>query len=500
MPKRVAIVDIGSNSARVVIYQRTSRFGFHLIAQQRASVRVSEGSFENGGELQEEAIDRAILSLKHFKNIIDEYKARKIIVVATASVRNAPNRYEFISRVKSETGLKIKVIDGNKEALYGAIAVKNLLPISDKSISIDIGGGSTDIALIKSRRVVDTISLNIGTITLKELFFDKGLSLESAQEFIKEELNRIPQEFLVNEAVAIGGVLRAFAKSIMDISSYSYKKIHSFRYNIDDYKEHIEAILKAKSNKELKALKIKESRFDTIRGGVLIFKELLSKLNIDRVVTSGVGVREGIFLNDMLRGVGGVFPKELNPSIVSIRDRLDILGIPTKSKERMVKELYSLLKDDIGDSNYLKELLYAVKLSNIGRTLTIYDEHKHTYYIASQELNWQLRHEEMLLIAAILRSKGDKLIYNSIKREHKKLLPSKKVLKWLGFIYTISYMLYEHAPKSQIEFIYSEDTLTIKSSCNLYLFKEEIKSLKLPKGFKLEVLYLDSLTKSKSNS
>ena len=488
MPKRVAIVDIGSNSARVVIYQRTSRFGFHLIAQQKASVRISEGSFSANGLLQEEPMNRAIKALKVFKNIIDEYKARKSLIVATAAVRNAPNRYEFIARVKKETGFKIKVIDGNKEAKFGAIAALNLLPINS-AISVDIGGGSTDMALIENKKVISTISLNIGTITLKELFFDKKLPLKDAINFIEKEFEKIPSEFKSNRVVAIGGTLRAFAKSIMEISNYSYKKIHAFEYNISDYKEHIEAILKAKSNKELKELKVKENRYDTIKEGVLIFSELLKRLNIDMVTTSGVGVREGVFLNDMLRGVGGKFPKELNPSIVSIKDRLDILKIPTKPKEKIAKELHSLLKDEISKTHtYLEELLDALKLSNIGKTLTIYDEHKHTYYIASYELNWQFTHKQMLLIAAILRSKGDKLIYKAIKKEHKKLLPSKKTLKWLGLIYTISNLLYENAPKGKFEFDYKDNTLTIKSDTILYLFREDIKSLELPKNLKIEII------------
>jgi exopolyphosphatase/guanosine-5'-triphosphate,3'-diphosphate pyrophosphatase len=488
MPKRVAIVDIGSNSARVVIYQRTSRFGFHLIAQQKAKVRISEGSFNNGGILQEKAINRAINALKLFKNIIDEYKARKTIIVATAAVRNAPNRYEFISKVKKETNLKIKVIDGKKEAFFGAVAAINLLPIQQNSISIDIGGGSSDIALIKEGKVISTISLPIGTITIKELFFDKNLPIDKAKEFINKELKKIPNDFKAECAIAIGGVLRAFAKSVIETNNYSYKKIHAFNYNIDENLDLIEAILNAKNSSDLEKLYIKENRYDTIKEGVLLFKEILNKLKINNVITSGVGIREGVFLNDMLRGVGGKFPKELNPSIVSIKDRLDILNLETKTKEKIAKMLYNILKDKI-DNCYYNELINAIKLSNIGKSLTIYDEHKHTYYLASQELNWQLTHKQMLLIAAILRSKGDRLFYKSLKKEHKKLLPSKNILKWLGFIYTVSNLLYEHAPKSKFKFEYSNNILTIFSSCNLYLFEEDIKTLKLPKELEIKIIY-----------
>jgi len=490
MPKRVAIIDIGSNSARLVIYQRTSRFGFHLIAQEKAALRISEGSFENGGYLQERAINKAIKTLAAFKEIINDYKARKTLIIATAAVRNAPNRYEFLERVKKETSFKIKVIDGNKEAYYAALAAKNLLPIKeDRSyITIDIGGGSSDIALIKNSAIEQTISLNIGTITIKELFFDKNRSLKEAKAFIEEELNKIPNSFQADYVVAIGGVLRAFAKAVMAYTNYSFNKIHAFEYSLKEQEEFIKAILEAKTAKELESLFIKANRFDTIKEGLLIFKEILKKLQIDSVLTSGVGVREGLFLHDMLRNSKGSFPKELNPSIVSIKDRFDILGLKLGNKLKSAKKLFAIFsKKGYIQKRYEKLLLDAIKISNIGKYLTIYDEHKHAYYIASAELNWQYTHEEMLLIATILRSKGYKLIYKPLKKEHKDILPSKSEIKWLGFIYTLSDILFSYSSKYQYDFAYNNKELTIYTPKELPLFEKEKERLQAPKELTLRV-------------
>ena len=490
MPKRVAVIDIGSNSARVVIFQRTSRYGFHLIAQKKANVRISEGSFSNNAILQKKAIDRTVEALKVFKSIIKDYKARKVLIVATAAVRNAPNRSEFISKVRRELKLNIKVIDGNKEAYFGAIAAKNLLPLQNEDfITVDIGGGSTDIALVKNSKIIDTISIDIGTIKIKELFFDKNLNIEDAKNFIKKEFSKIPQHFKANKVVAIGGVLRALSKSIIDTTNYTFKKIHAFEYNLSDHKEHLNSILNAKNDKALKKLNIKSNRFDTIKEGVLIFKTVLETLNINSIITSGVGIREGVFLHDLLRNSNGTFPKEINPSIVSITDRLDILELSYKKKLQSARKLYNTLKDVMElDEEYLKYLLDAIKISNIGKTLTIYNEHKHAYYIASAELNWQYTHKQMLLIATILRSKGDKLIYKPLKKEHKELLPSKNSIKWLGFIYTLIDILYSYSSSQKYDFEYKDKTLYIISNSNLPLFFDDIKNLILPKEFKIKTL------------
>jgi len=489
MAKRVAVVDIGSNSARVVIFQRTSRYGFHLIAQKKANVRISEGSYSNEGYLQKEAIERTIDALNSFKEIIKDYKARKTLIVATAAVRNAPNRYDFLQQVRKKTDLKIKVIDGTKEAYFGAMAAKNLLPINEQCITIDIGGGSTDIALIKNSKIIDTISIDIGTIKIKELFFDKNLDIKSAQDYIKKEFDKIPKNFKVSHAVAIGGVLRALAKSIMDTTNYTFKKIHAYEYQISTNIEHFDNIIDAPNNQKLNELGIKESRYDTIKEGTLIFKTLIETLNIEHIITSGVGIREGVFLHDMLRNSKGSFPKELNPSIVSITDRLDMLELSYTKKIKATKNLYSILSSEISDKkDYLPLLIDAIKLSNIGKTLTIYNEHKHAYYIASAELNWQYRHEDMLLIATILRSKGDKLIYKPLKREHKNILPSKETIKWLGFIYTIIDTLFSYSSQNSYTFECKEGNLLIYTKTPIPLFKSDIKSLKVPKDFKIRVV------------
>ncbi len=198
MPKRVAVIDIGSNSARLVIYQRTSRYGFHLISQHKSRVRIGEGAYQKDGNLQEIGIKRAFEALSSFSYAIKEYKVRKVHCVATSALRDAPNKSKFISLVRRELGIQVRVIDGDKEAFYGAIATINLLPIKT-AVTVDIGGGSTDMALIENGRIKETVSLNLGTVRLKELFTDRDRNrdriVEDAEIFIQNILSTLPSNF-----------------------------------------------------------------------------------------------------------------------------------------------------------------------------------------------------------------------------------------------------------------------------------------------------------------
>jgi len=489
MAKRTAIIDIGSNSARLVIFEKTSRYGFHLICEQKSKVRIGEGAYEKEGYLQPIGITRAYLTLKSFLHTIDKYQANKTLCVATSALRDAPNGKEFVQWIQKELGLHIKIIDGKKEARYGGIAAVNLLPIHE-GISIDIGGGSSDISLIKNGHIADTYSLNLGTVRLKELFFDKGLNPsvinEKAKAYIQDELNHLPSHFRHTLAIGIGGTARTLSKGIMKQVAYPLDKLHAFSYNVEEHKAYLDAI-PLSSAKNLKQFGLKKNRYDTIREGALIFNEILSHIGTHTVISSAVGVREGVFLEQSLRDDNLKFPTNINPSIVSILDRfkpLDIIEKKRKTKLKLASNLYTVLQKDIKDKkHYEEELLWAVKLSSIGQTLTVYKSHQHAFYIAMQELNYGFTHEQILLISLLLRMHGKELLNKPLFAHYKPLLPEKHTLLWLSFIYTLTVLLHEASNSANIVFNYENKTLRITSDKPLYLAKEKVKALEKPVPF-----------------
>ena len=502
MSKRTAIIDIGSNSARLVIFEKTSRYGFHLICEQKSKVRIGEGAYEKDGYLQPIGIQRAFFALQSFTHSIEKYQAKKTICVATSALRDAPNGEIFVNWIKDKLGIKITIIDGKKEAMYGAIAAKNLLPSTD-AITVDIGGGSSDIALIKNGTIIDTYSLNLGTVRLKELFFDKDMSLKKshkkAKAYIQNELKSLPTHFKASLAIGIGGTARTLSSGIMERLKYPFDKLHAFTYDIDDHKEYLYDI-PLSSAKNLKKFNLKESRFDTIREGTLIWTEILNKVGAKKVITSSVGVREGVFLEQLLKKENLTFPLTANPSVLSILDRfkpLITIEKKRKLKLRLALKLYDTLQVDIQDDKiYGKELLWALKLSSIGKTLTIYKSHKHAFYVATQELNYGFTHQEILLISSLLRMHGKDLLKSSLYSEYKSLLPDKEKLRWLSFVYTLTVFLHEASNSAKIDFSYKNNTLTIQSNKSLYLAKEKIKKLEKPVPFAIIIKDENTLPKN----
>ena len=503
MAKRTAIIDIGSNSARLVIFEKTSRYGFHLIAEQKSKVRLGEGAYEKKGYLQPIGIKRAFLTLKSFLNTIKKYEANKTLCIATSALRDAPNGKEFVQWIQKELGLYIKIIDGKKEAKYGGVAAVNLLPI-DEGISIDIGGGSSDITLIKGGHIIDTYSLNLGTVRLKELFFDKGLPTdvvnEKAKAYIQDELAHLPETFKHHLAIGIGGTARTLSKGIMKQVSYPLDKLHAFTYDVKEHQSYLDAI-PLSSAKNLKRFGLKKNRYDTIREGTLIFNEILAHIGTKTVISSAAGVREGVFLSQLLRDDNLKFPSSINPSIISILDRfkpLVTIEKKRKTKLKLASTLYGVFQQEINDDKqYEKELLWALKLSSIGKTLTIYKSHQHAFYIAMHELNYGFTHEQILLISSLLRMHGKDLLDKPLFAHYKPLLPQRETILWLSFIYTLTVILHEASNSANITFHYENKTLRIYSDKPLYLVKEEVKSLKKPIPFAIIIEDESTLPKNK---
>jgi len=503
MAKRTAIIDIGSNSARLVIFEKTSHYGFHLICEQKSKVRIGEGAYEKNAYLQPVGIKRAFLTLRSFTHTIEKFQVHKTICVATSALRDAPNGKIFVKWIEKELGISIKIIDGKKEATYGAIAANNLLPVQG-GITIDIGGGSSDMALIKNGNIVDTYSLNLGTVRLKELFFDKEMSRqeinEKAKAYIQSELQRLPIHFKHKLAIGIGGTARTLSKGIMKLSLHPLDKLHAFIYEIDAFKAYLEDI-PLSSAKNLKKFGLKKNRYDTIREGTLIFNEILSRIGADSVMSSSVGVREGVFLEQALKHENLKFPRDINPSIISILDRFKPciqVESKKKNKRKIASDLYAELQIEINDQQqYNKELLWAIKLSTIGNTLTIYKSHQHAFYIAMQELNYGFTHEQILLVSLLLRMHGKELLNKPLFQSFEPLLPPKSNLLWLSFIYTLTVFIHEASNSAKIDFSYVNQTLTITSDKPLYLAKEKIKNLEKPIAFAIIIKDEEKLPKNR---
>jgi len=474
LAKRVGVIDIGSNSVRMVIYEKTSRFAFHLLHEEKSKVRISENAYEFDGVLQEIPMQRTIDALENFLSISKSFKVRKLLCVATSALRDAPNKKEFLDKVKHSLKLNIKVISGEKEAYYGGIACLNLLPKQNAALTIDIGGGSTEFSFLDD--MSQTFSLKLGTVRLKELFFDKG-DIKGATAYIDKELLALPS-FDVSTLVGIGGTLRAISSSILKNSSYPLSKIHGYEYSVETLETLIEKILNAEAD-ELSQLNIKNNRVDVIKPGSLILQRVLKMLAIKKIITSGVGVREGVYLADLLRNSKHRFPHNYNTSVRYIIDsHIDDLAF-SNNLSLLSKRIFDLTSQHLEiEPKYRSELAIAAKLYPSGSSVHFYSQNKHTYYLIQSALEYGFTHSSITLIATLTKYAKSRLPAQTHLNKYAQLLPEQSTTNALSYILSLSITLLSHRPRNiDFELAFEDGVLSVKSKKKLYIAQNEVEKL-----------------------
>ena len=483
MAKRTAVIDLGSNSVRMVVFEKTSRYGFHLIKEIKSKVRLGEGAYNHGGTLSQKAIQEAFEALASFNAIANSLHCSKILCVATSALRDAPNASVFTAKIQKELGFSVRIIDGNTEAHYGGIAAVNLLPSLEEATTVDIGGGSTELAKIIKGKIVDTFSLNIGTVRLKELFFDTKKERKEIDAFLHTILSTLPTHFHSPLVVGIGGTLRALSNAIMEKEHYPLKTVHGFTYATQTYHPWIDHISR-QSILNLKPYGFKKDRLDTIREGCSIFAAVVTQLGASQVITSGAGVREGVFLKDLLPKNRGVFPAQFNPSLRSLIDRFSRNPKDDNYVATVSLSLFEALQNLHGiDPKYRHELRIAAKLHSIGSSLSIYQEHLHSFYFIINNLNFGFSHEQKMLIALLVKYHTRKLPTYEDFGAYSALLPDTNTVNWLSFILAFAKCLNADLTRTPVDFAYENHTLHVKSQASLRLAKEAIKRLVKPASF-----------------
>ncbi|PIO84295.1 exopolyphosphatase [Loigolactobacillus backii] len=299
-----AVIDLGSNSARLTISEIEDDGTYKVIKQLKEMVRLSEdmGADQN---LQQPAIERTITALKKFRDEYSKLPNLKVRAIATAATRMAKNQKKFLKQVADEVaGLQLEVIPGTLEAHYDFVGVINTLPVSN-CVIMDTGGGSCELILVQNGKATNLISLPVGAVNLTERFFKNGTDKIKAEDlfwettFVNQLFNdvwwlRKGQNLPI---VALGGSNRTLAKIKRKESDFRhFENIHGFRMSVASVNQvYAEVISKDLAGRK-KIPGLTTERADIIAGGMTPIVTILRFLDSDRVVFSQNGVREGILL------------------------------------------------------------------------------------------------------------------------------------------------------------------------------------------------------------
>ncbi|MGA8688817.1 MAG: exopolyphosphatase [Methyloceanibacter sp.] len=286
----VAVVDIGSNSVRLVVYEGATRALTPLFNEK---VLCGLGrSLASTGRLGPDAVGRALRALRRFRALIDQMGVTHVEVIATAAAREAENGPEFIAHAERIIDAPIKVLSGTREAELAGLGVIAGIHDADGFVG-DLGGGSLELIDVRKDRLGDAATLPLGGLRLIDA---SGGSLKRAREIVDAELAKVDwlDKGRDRDFYAIGGTWRALARLHMVQANHPLNVMHDYRIDAADALK-FAAVLDQQSQSSLAGIRdISSARRETIPYGALVLERLLRQVRPRAVVISVFGIREGL--------------------------------------------------------------------------------------------------------------------------------------------------------------------------------------------------------------
>ena len=405
--QRIAIIDIGSNSARLVISHIYKNGAYNMVYNQKEALRLSQ-KVDGQNLLTEEAFTSTLDTMRSFAHMCKIYQADKTIAVATAAIRNASNGPELVAKVAEQTGIQLHIISGKTEAYISYLGVINTLDVKN-GIIFDLGGGSTELILFKNRKILESISLPLGAVNTTGMFNTRNEMppnvYNDLNAFVMSRLAQYPWLKQSNlPLIGVGGTARTVAKIIQRAKKYPATKIHNYSYPIQTFRSFFNKLCLTNLEQRKKISGLSTERSDIILAGSSIISCLLEATGAKKLITSGCGLREGLFYD--------YYSKSNNAPLIaknilerSRENTLRLFESDTAHARHITKlalamfdgwmELHKVRK------SYRRLLETAALLHDIGITINFYSHARHSAYMIQNAKLFGLTHKEQIITSAI---------------------------------------------------------------------------------------------------
>ncbi len=307
----VAIVDIGSNSVRLVAYESHSRAPTPTF-NEKALCGLGKG-VATTGLLPEDAVAKALAALQRFRVLCDTMRISDIRSLATAAVRDAANGPEFLARAERAIGVNIDLISGQQEARLSALGVVSSIHKADGIVG-DLGGGSLELADVSNRSVRYCLTLQLGGLSLMDL---SERSPKKAAKIVREALANVKllQSLSGRTFYAVGGTWRALARLHMRQRQYPMNVMHNYVIPSRDALEFARLVERIEADALMSIESVASQRRPLLAYGAAVLEEIIRLATPKEIVVSALGVREGLLYSQL-----PLETQEEDPLIVSARE------------------------------------------------------------------------------------------------------------------------------------------------------------------------------------
>lgn len=292
---RVAVIDIGSNSLRLVVFDKRSRCPVQVF-NEKAQPGLGKG-LERCGLLNPEGTQAAIVNIRRFVTMAEAMGVESIALLATAAVRDAKDGPAFAARIEKETGRKVRIVTGEDEAKLSALGVLAGIPEADGLMG-DLGGGSLELVRLVAGKIQDHVTLPLGPLRLAEA---TNGNIEDAQRLVDRQLEKLAwlAEVKGKTLYPVGGAWRSLARIHMEQTHYPLHVIHEYRMSRRQGEE-LAGVLAHLGKKSLtNIVGMSRRRLETLPFGALVLERLIKAVKPECVLFSAYGLREGYLFSTL---------------------------------------------------------------------------------------------------------------------------------------------------------------------------------------------------------
>ena len=289
----MSIIDIGSNSIRMVVYEGVARSPTVLF-NEKMLAGLGRGIVSTG-RLDPEAVARSMEEFRRFRVLSEQAGAEQLYVIATAAAREAENGPDFIHRAEAVIGQEIRVLSGREEAHYSALGVISGFHAAD-GIAGDLGGGSLELVDVRGEAIGDGITLPLGGLRLQDMAKN---SSAAAAKIARAELSRakLLEGGEGRVFYAVGGTWRNLARLHMNMTNYPLSVMHHYEMDVEASTGFLRQVARGDIEKIKGIEGISKARRALLPYGAVVLEKIIAAMKPAKIVVSALGVREGFLFS-----------------------------------------------------------------------------------------------------------------------------------------------------------------------------------------------------------
>jgi len=463
----VAAIDLGSNSFHMIVARMDGQGGFTMLDQMKEMVRL-RGGLSKEGRLSKEKQLEALGCLRRFGDRIKHFAPENVRVAGTNTLRSMKNSHAFFVQANDALGHEIEIISGHEEARIVYLGVSHTLSNDfGKQLVIDIGGGSTEFIIGKKFEPIKLESLNIGSVSATQRFFEKGKLNKSnwkkANTALRLEIMPIESAFRTGNwkrAIGSSGTIKATRKIIQEL------QLEKFGISLYALHQIRDRLIASETIDKIDLPGLVAERIPVYAGGLAVLIAVFEALKIKSMTVSDGALREGL-LYDLM---GRIQHEDVRSrSVEELVQRFNIDKDQAQRVKQTALYLFTQVYKDWGLPKKSKKLLaWATDLHEIGMSITHSKYHRHGAYILDYVDMSGFSRKEQHWLSVMVQTHRRKLVYNvfdGLPRDEK------HIVKRLSILLRLSVLLHRSRIDQEILIKASASTTSLKLACDSDILK-----------------------------